>query len=261
MKADSVFGEIVDPDHPISVRHVLFVHAHPDDETLATGGSIARLVDDGVRVSVVTATRGERGDIVPGSLAGRGESELVTVRMGELAAALDALGVADHQWLGTPPARLADEAPRRYLDSGMQWGADGLAAPAADVPEDALTSAPLREATDDLLALIHRSRPDLLVSYEATGGYGHPDHVRVHRIARAAAAAAGLPFVQVVPPALATPADPAVDVSRQRPAVLRALRSYRTQLEQVHADHVVHVGGQRQDLLPVEYFRLDPPGS
>lgn len=249
----------------LTTGHLLFVHAHPDDETLATGGTIARLIDEGFQVSVLTATRGERGDIVPGSLAGRPVGDLVPVRLTELASALSALGVQQHYWLGEPPAR-ADGAPaRRYADSGMQWSAAGTAVPAADVSPDCLTAGSLEEQSADLLALINHIRPDLVISYDPTGGYGHPDHVRVHRIARSAARSAGTPFAAVIPPQLADPdiatADPeagvliTIDVAAHRDRLLAALRGYRTQLEQVHPDHLVHVGGQRQELATVEYFR------
>lgn len=256
----------------LTCGHLLFVHAHPDDETLATGGTIARLVDEGFRVSVLTATRGERGDIVPGSLAGRPVGDLVAVRLAELASALSALGVQQHYWLGEPPAR-ADGAPaRRYADSGMQWSADGTAVPAADVSQDSLTAGSLEDESADLLALINDIRPGLVISYDPAGGYGHPDHLRVHQIARSAAKSAGTPFAAVIPPQLADPdfasadpdfarADPeagaliTIDVAGQLGRRLDALRGYRTQLEQVHSDHLIHVGGQRQELATAEYFR------
>jgi N-acetyl-1-D-myo-inositol-2-amino-2-deoxy-alpha-D-glucopyranoside deacetylase len=250
--AGNIFGDLLGP---VGVGHALFVHAHPDDETLATGGVIAALVDSGARATVLTATRGERGDIVPGSLHDRPATDLVEVRKAELAGALAALGVTDHHWLGTPPARAGGRPPRVYQDSGMQWGATGQAEPVADVSAAALTSVPIGEEVQDLLALIDHDRPDLLVSYESTGGYGHPDHIRVHQIARAAAEAAGLLFLQVVPPGLAVDGDLAVDVAGSRSRLIDALRNYRTQLERVRPDHVVHVGGQRQDLPAVEYFR------
>lgn len=251
------------PGNPLgdNLTRVLFVHAHPDDETLATGGTIARLVGEGVRVGVLTATRGERGEFVPGSLSGRPPGELVPVRLQEVAGALRELGVGDHYWLGTAPALAAGRPPRVYQDSGMQWDAQGVAVPADDVPAEALTAAPIAEPVGDLLALLRRLRPDLVISYESTGGYRHPDHVRVHEITLAGCTAAAIPFAQVLPPGLAGPGDLAVDVTAQRARLLSALRCYRTQLEQVADDHVVHVGGQRQELPPVEYFRPVPAAS
>jgi N-acetyl-1-D-myo-inositol-2-amino-2-deoxy-alpha-D-glucopyranoside deacetylase len=241
----------------LTLGRVLLLHAHPDDETLATGGLIALLVERGVWVGVLSATRGERGEVVPGSHYPG--ADLVAVRMAELTEALAALGVCEHYFLGEPPARRRAAAPRRYADSGMRWEASGIAMPAADVTPDSLTAAPFDEVVADLGALIDTVRPELLISYDATGGYGHPDHLRMHWAGLAAAGAAGLPFAEVTRP------DPAggsgsrmevVDVSAQRPKVLAALRAYPSQLEQAQRDHVIHVGGQRQDLPSAEYYRL-----
>ena len=253
-------------------RHVLFVHAHPDDESIATGGTIARLVEAGTTVSVLTATRGERGETAPGSAPDDLDPEsLAELRLAELSGALTALGVQQHFWLGTRPARGSGRAERRYVDSGMQWGADGWAVPADDVTDTALSLADHDEVTADVLALIRATGPELVVSYDARGGYGHPDHVALHRAGRAAAALAGIGFAECLPgrpaggsdPDGAHAADPdqggevvAVHVLAQRERVLRALRCYRTQLASVADDHLVHVGGQRQDLPAVEYYRI-----
>ncbi|MGI8415800.1 MAG: PIG-L deacetylase family protein, partial [Nakamurella sp.] len=102
----------------LTVRRALLLHAHPDDETLATGGTIARLLDEGCWVGVLTATRGERGDVVPGALPDG--ADLVQARLAELAAALGALGGVEHSFLGEPPARAKGAAPRSYADSGMR---------------------------------------------------------------------------------------------------------------------------------------------
>ncbi|MDQ2848340.1 MAG: PIG-L family deacetylase [Actinomycetota bacterium] len=240
----------------LTVRRALLVHAHPDDETLATGGTIARLLDDGCWVGVLTATRGERGDVVPGALPAG--ADLVPTRLAELASALGALGGVEHFFLGAPPARAQGAAPRSYADSGMRWSTAGLAVPVDEVTSDSLTAAPLDEVVGDMVAAITATAADLVISYDEPGGYGHPDHVLVHRAALAAARADGVPFAEVVPPALAGNLEGVltVDVGRQRTRVTRALGAYRTQLEQVAPDHVVHVGGQRQDLPTVEYFRL-----
>lgn len=255
-------------------RHVLFLHAHPDDETIATGGTIARLIEAGTTVSVLTATRGECGEIAPGSApANLSVEALIALRSQELAGALAELGVQHHFWLGSRPARASGE-DRVYSDSGMQWGPDGWAVPADDVPHTALTNADLDEVTADVLALIAAIDPELVVSYDARGGYGHPDHVRAHRAARAAAALAGIGFAECLPAGPGSRAETAdadgivraedtgggevvaVDVSAQRARVVRALRCYRTQLESVTEDHLVHVGGQRQELASVEYYRI-----
>lgn len=241
----------------MTVRRVLFLHAHPDDETLATGGTIAVLAEQGVRVGVLTATRGERGEVVPGVLDP--SADLTAYRLAELSAALTVLGVTDHWLLGEPPARAASAAPRRYTDSGMRWSATGSAVPAVDITPDSLTAAPVQEVTGDLQALIEAVGPDLVISYDAGGGYGHPDHRRVHEAALAAATASGVPFAEVVSADVAETARrevETVDVSAQRQRLQLALRGYRSQLERVESDHVVHVGGQRQQLQDAEYLRL-----
>src|SRR5690606_34212540 len=183
-------------------RHVLFVHAHPDDETISTGGTIATLVDAGVEVTVVTCTRGERGEVIPAGLAhleGNGP-ELAEHREGELAEAMRVLGVEDHRYLGDHGARLADLPPRRYLDSGMVWGDSGKPQPVPDLDSKALCSAPTEEVAADIAAVIAAIQPDAVVSYDADGGYGHPDHIRAHVAARRAADVMAVPFYAVLPP-------------------------------------------------------------
>lgn len=230
-------------------RSVLFCHAHPDDETLATGALIARLSADGVRCDLMTATRGEQGEVVPGSSdATQGSAELESVRRKELAGAVAALGLTSQVFLGEPPARAAGKAPRRYHDSGMQWIRPGLAGPSDSADGSSFTSAPVAEAVADLAQLITVLEPDLVVSYEADGGYGHPDHVRMHEVAVAAARQTGTRFAEIVP--LRDPDDPSItwfDLEDQFSVVQQALRSHATQLTVVGPD-VVHVGGQREPI-------------
>ncbi len=244
-----------------TATRVLFLHAHPDDETLATGALIADLVARGVEVAVVTATRGERGEVTDPALAG----DLVALRERELAAALAVLGVGHHAFLGTPPARakggatrlLGDDGapsspsglpPRRYADSGMVWVTPDLAGPGADAGPDALTAAATDEAAADLAAYAAWFAADALVSYDHRGGYGHPDHVACHHIARAAAARLGIGFVEVVSEA----EHPRLDQYRDQ--VAEALRCHRSQLR-IDGDEVVHVGGQRQPIPTVAAVR------
>src|SRR5690554_3155725 len=105
---------------------VLFVHAHPDDETITTGGTLAALAEAGREPLLVTLTRGERGEVMPGPLeALAGTHGLAVVRQNELKTALGMLGTERHLFLGVPPARAAGLAPTIYEDSGMRWGADG----------------------------------------------------------------------------------------------------------------------------------------
>ncbi|GAA2372472.1 N-acetyl-1-D-myo-inositol-2-amino-2-deoxy-alpha-D-glucopyranoside deacetylase [Dactylosporangium salmoneum] len=152
---------------------ILFVHAHPDDESIGTGATMARYAATGARVTLVTCTRGEEGDIVPAELAGLAADRdglLAPHRVGELDAACAALGVADHRFLG---------GPGRWRDSGM------LGSPANDHPRSFLRAG-LDEASAALAGVIREVRPQVLVSYAADGGYGHPDHVQAHRVTRAA---------------------------------------------------------------------------
>src|SRR5699024_1630771 len=105
--------------------------------------------------------------------------ELHDERLRELAGAADALGVDRLLWLGEPPAR-AQGSPRRYRDSGMRWVTPTVAGPSGDSGPEALTTAPLTEVAADIGAAIDAVDPALVVTYDDEGGYGHPDHVRVH---------------------------------------------------------------------------------
>ncbi len=241
-------------------RVVVVAHAHPDDETLATGALLAELVRDGVDVHVVTATRGERGELREGVAAPQPGTDLFPLhREQELADALVALGVTRLAFLGAPPARGTGLSPRVYRDSGMRWVSEGVAGPAEDVGDDALTSATVEEQTADLAAYVAAVGADLLISYDATGGYGHPDHVRMHEVTRAAAVATGIPMLEVIPPDRADRDDSAAadavpggvewhDLSARLPVVQAALRRHASQVE-VRGDEVVHVGGQREPIV------------
>jgi len=148
------------------------VHAHPDDESIATGGTMARYVAEGARVTLVTCTRGEQGEIVPDDLKHLGTGKpLADVRVEELAEALRRLGVADHRFLGP------------YEDSGM-----------IGTPENeratAFWNADLDEAAHHLVKVIREVRPQVVVTYDENGGYGHPDHIQAHRVTLVAVEAA-----------------------------------------------------------------------
>ncbi|MBC7441715.1 MAG: PIG-L family deacetylase [Ramlibacter sp.] len=228
------------------VSSVLFMHAHPDDETISTGALIAELVGRGIRVSLLTATRGERGDVVPGPLSVlEGTAELTRERERELAGATAALGIEEQFRLGERPARASGLEPRVYRDSGMTWIRPGLAGPADDIDEDALVRAPLGEVTDDLAALIALLRPALVISYDNGGGYGHPDHVRMHEAALAACRAGGTPFAEVVHAPAADAEWFALD--RHLATVTAALRCHASQVT-VDGTHIVHSGGQREPI-------------
>lgn len=153
---------------------LLMVHAHPDDECLATGGSLARYAEAGVRTVLVIATGGEEGEIVVPELdTPENHARLSAIRDEELACSVAHLGVSDLERLG-------------YRDSGM------VGTPANAHP-DCFHQADPEEATRRVVALIRRYRPQVLVTYDERGGYGHPDHIACHRATVAAFAAAGDP--------------------------------------------------------------------
>lgn len=231
---------------------VLFVHAHPDDETIATGGTLAGLAAAGQEPLLITCTRGELGEARPGPFAQlAGTDGFAPHRMQELAAALSMLGVERHAFLGAPPARAEGLPPTIYEDSGMSWGADGRATVGEAAGTDALTRVPAFEALADLLAGANESGAQAIVSYDDGGGYGHPDHVFAHQISRAVAQALELPFWVIVDHA-AEGVD-AYDVSPWLDRKVAALHAHHTQLE-VDGDVIVHVGGQRQPIAHVESF-------
>jgi N-acetyl-1-D-myo-inositol-2-amino-2-deoxy-alpha-D-glucopyranoside deacetylase len=150
-------------------RTLLCVHPHPDDESIACGGVLARAATSGIHTVVVTCTGGEEGE----NLAGidLGGEDLPTHRRRELADALAALGVHEHEWLG-------------YRDSGM-------AGTEANEHPDSFHRAPLEEAAARLATIIRRVRPDVVVSDDRHGTYGHPDHIKAHHVTiRAVALAA-----------------------------------------------------------------------
>ncbi len=175
-------------------RRLLLVHAHPDDETLGTGATMARYAAEGADVTLVTCTLGEEGEIIPAELAHLGadrEDALGPYRIGELAAACAALGVADHRFLG---------GAGRWRDSGMYGTAPN------DHPR-AFWRADREEAVLALVTVLREVRPQVAITYDARGGYGHPDHVQAHRITVAAVACAS-------DPAYAPEAGPAWTVSK-----------------------------------------------
>lgn len=167
---------------------VVAVHAHPDDETLTSGALLATWAAAGLPALVVTCTRGERGEVIGAALAhleGDGPA-LAAHRERELAAAVAALG-ATQVFLDTLPP-----ASPRYEDSGMAWVGTGRAGAVDALPPRAFVGTPVDEAAGRLAALLRDRRPDLVVTYEPGGGYGHPDHVRAHEVAvRAVELAAG----------------------------------------------------------------------
>jgi N-acetyl-1-D-myo-inositol-2-amino-2-deoxy-alpha-D-glucopyranoside deacetylase len=154
-------------------RRMLLVHAHPDDETINNGATMARYVAEGASVTLLTCTLGEEGEIlVPEleQLAADQADQLGGYRIGELRAAMAALGVTDFRFLG---------GAGRYRDSGMMGTpANGHAR--------AFWNADLDEAVAHAVSVVREVRPQVVVTYDENGGYGHPDHIQAHRVAMGA---------------------------------------------------------------------------
>nr|WP_246331412.1 N-acetyl-1-D-myo-inositol-2-amino-2-deoxy-alpha-D-glucopyranoside deacetylase [Saccharopolyspora hordei] len=269
---------------------LLLVHAHPDDESLWTGGTIARYAARGVQVVVVTCTLGEEGEVIPESLRGLAADQadqLGGYRVGELRSACAALHVTDHRFLG---------GIGRWRDSGMLWERPGVAGALPDAHPRAFAVGPADEQTDALEAVLREVKPQVVVTYAADGGYGHPDHVRAHEITVAAAAevpevqrvfyavpsrdalAKGLaalaeveddlPFQLPEPHELASVPDETIttviDVSTHLPAKISALRAHGTQVK-VWLDRWDNGGGVAayalsngvaQPIVPTEHYVL-----
>lgn len=164
----------------MSPRRLLAVHAHPDDESITMGGTLAGCVASGVEVTLVTATLGEEGEVIGGDLQGliaQAADQLGGYRYTELRSACEALGVRDRRFLGGLGS---------WRDSGMAGTASARHArafvrAAAGGPDHARAVAALVEVIEDV-------RPDVVLTYDSDGGYGHPDHIAVHQVVMAAAA-------------------------------------------------------------------------
>jgi N-acetyl-1-D-myo-inositol-2-amino-2-deoxy-alpha-D-glucopyranoside deacetylase len=155
-------------------RRALFVHAHPDDETINNGATMAQMVDDGVAVTLITCTRGEEGEVlVPelAHLASSAEDKLGAHREIELANAMRELGVQDHRFLGKSG---------KYRDSGM------MGTPQNEHP-NCFWRADVDSAAKELAQIIDEIKPQVMVTYDENGGYGHPDHIQTNRVAMRAA--------------------------------------------------------------------------
>jgi N-acetyl-1-D-myo-inositol-2-amino-2-deoxy-alpha-D-glucopyranoside deacetylase len=272
------------------------VHAHPDDETLTTGGTMSHYAAaPDTSVTLVTCTLGEEGEVIPPELAllaPGAADQLGGYRIGELAAACAALGVADHRFLG---------GTGRWRDSGMVLAGHGVraATPTRLHPRALAAPEAFADQVDALTAILEEVAPQVVVTYAADGGYGHPDHVRAHEITVAAVrrvpevvrlyatvigrdrleaglaslqGADGLPFRMPEPDELPTvpdaDVDVCVDVSGQREARLGALRAHATQVALSSAPGRTTAfamsNGVAQPLLDVEEFVLlagEPAGS
>ncbi|MFI7588599.1 mycothiol conjugate amidase Mca [Spongisporangium articulatum] len=155
---------------------LMAVHAHPDDESSKGAATLARYVDEGVEVLVVSCTGGERGDILNPRLQGNAdiERDMAEVRRKEMAAAAEALGV-QHRWLG-------------FVDSGLPEGD-----PLPPLPDGCFALEPLETASAPLVKLVRQFRPHVMTTYDENGGYPHPDHIMCHKVSMEAFEAAGDP--------------------------------------------------------------------
>jgi N-acetyl-1-D-myo-inositol-2-amino-2-deoxy-alpha-D-glucopyranoside deacetylase len=155
----------------------MLVHAHPDDETINNGVTMAKYAAEGAEVCLVTCTLGEEGEVLVDDLshlAADQQDDLGQHRLGELKRAMDILGVTDFVRLG---------GDGRFRDSGMAYDERGYAVPRDQLREDTFWAADLLEASNELVSLIRQRRPHVLISYNEIGGYGHPDHIQAHRVA------------------------------------------------------------------------------
>ena len=149
----------------------LLVHAHPDDETINNGATMALYAAMGAQVTLITCTRGEEGEILTPELihlASSATDALGDHRETELANAMKALGITDFRFLA--------QGESKYRDSGMM-GTEVNNRP------DVFWQADLEEAADHLVKVIEEIKPHILITYDEIGGYGHPDHIQAHRVA------------------------------------------------------------------------------
>jgi N-acetyl-1-D-myo-inositol-2-amino-2-deoxy-alpha-D-glucopyranoside deacetylase len=150
---------------------MLLVHAHPDDETINNGATMALYAALGAQVTLITCTRGEEGEVLTPELTHLASSETDSLgehREIELANAMKALGVTDFRFLA--------EGEGKYRDSGMMGTEPNNRA-------DVFWQADLEEASDYLVKVINEVKPHILITYDEIGGYGHPDHIQAHRVA------------------------------------------------------------------------------
>lgn len=250
----------------VAERSLLLVHAHPDDESIGTGATMAKYAAEGARVTLVTCTLGEMGEIIPPDLRHLLPDELGQHRIVELDRACAALGVADHRFLG---------GEGRYRDSGMM----GL--PDNDDPRS-FWQANVDEAASLLTDILDEVAADVIVTYDANGFYGHPDHIQAHRVAwrahemtgrKAKFYATALPksvlaearklpedswFVRETDPSLGVPDDQVtteIDAAKYLTAKLDAMRAHETQIT-VDGEYFALSNEIGQRVLATEYFTL-----
>ena len=158
-----------------AAKRLLLVHAHPDDETINNGVTMAKYAEAGAAVTLVTCTRGEEGEVLVSELANLAsdkDDKLGEYREIELKDAMDQLGIKDFRFLGSPN--------KKWRDSGM------MGTPQND-RDNVFWQADLDEAANELVKIILEIKPQVLITYDEFGGYGHPDHIKAHRVAMRAA--------------------------------------------------------------------------
>ena len=158
-----------------AARRLLLVHAHPDDETIGNGVTMTKYATAGTQVTLVTCTRGEEGEVLLSELANLAsdkDDKLGEQRIIELKNAMHELGIKDYRFLGAPN--------KKWRDSGM------MGTPQND-RNDVFWQTDLDEAALELVKIILEIKPQVLITYDEFGGYGHPDHIKAHRVAMRAA--------------------------------------------------------------------------
>ena len=258
----------------VTPRKLLLVHAHPDDESITTGGTIARYAAEGAEVTVVTCTLGEEGEIIPPELAQLGSwaaDQLGGYRSTELALAVEALGGIAH----------------RYLGGIGRWRDSGMAGMPSEAHHRAFTRGSQAEQVAQLAGILDDLRPQVVVTYDDFGGYGHPDHIRAHEITMRAAAKAesvrrvfhtvaseeatvrGLAELRAsgalsfrvaddgeLPVTADTKITTRVDIGGYRPAKAAALRAHATQVTVVSESCFALSNNIAQPVPAHEYFVL-----
>lgn len=234
-------------------RKLLVIHAHPDDESLFTGHIIPSVLDKGVEVRVLTLTRGERGNTSVDSLSDLNGNlrAMASFRESELSNALTELGVTDHDFLGV----------RAYTDSGMRINAWGKVGKPRPLDEMALSAAGTSVVGEDIYSEIKRYRPDAVLTYNAQGGYGHPDHRATHHatawaLRKLSKKGIRPSFWVLSEPGESFDAEFGDESTMERKKA--ALQSHRSQIE-VFGDEIVYNGKTRMRLSDKEKIRRAKP--
>jgi len=221
-------------------RRMLLVHAHPDDESIGTGATMAKYAAEGAQVTLVTCTLGELGEIIPIDLQRMTPDELGQYRIGELAAACEALGTQDHCFLG---------GTGRWRDSGM------MGTPPNTDPR-CFWQADVETAAGQLAEIITQTSPDVIISYDQNGYYGHPDHIQAHRVT---ARAHQLTSSQASLYATAAPdfagVTHRIDGQQYLPAKTAAMRAHATQIT-VTEPYFALSNNIRRPLTGTEHYTL-----